>query len=134
MEEVVVLNIPDQIDQESNRSALSSDEDVCRIDLQTAVIEISDSHSFCRTGSNPRDRNTNRYLIPYIRNLQREYFKRVPLYWIFMMETVSTSPNSDVNQQKDIDKNHHYVKIHVETAQIPRYNVFGRINFFKAFN
>nr|XP_050854222.1 aldehyde dehydrogenase, dimeric NADP-preferring isoform X2 [Vespula vulgaris] len=43
MEEVVVLNIPDQIDQESNRSALSSDEDVCRIDLQTAVIEISDS-------------------------------------------------------------------------------------------
>ncbi|XP_043671776.1 aldehyde dehydrogenase, dimeric NADP-preferring isoform X2 [Vespula pensylvanica] len=44
------------------------------------------------------------------------------------METVSTSPNSDVNQQRDIDKNHHCVKIHVETAQIPRYNVFAQVN------
>ncbi|XP_035732764.1 aldehyde dehydrogenase, dimeric NADP-preferring-like isoform X1 [Vespa mandarinia] len=47
MEEVVILDISDQIDQESKgvnvTSALSPDDEVCRIDLQTAVINISDS-------------------------------------------------------------------------------------------
>lgn len=50
---MVVLDIPDQIDQESKgvnvtTSALSSDDEVCRIDLQTAVIEISDSREYIR--------------------------------------------------------------------------------------
>ncbi|KAI4485635.1 hypothetical protein M0802_012647 [Mischocyttarus mexicanus] len=49
------------------------------------------------------------------------------------METISTLPNStsiemDVNRHKDVEKNHHCVKILVETARTPRYNAFAQIN------
>ncbi|XP_015180424.1 PREDICTED: aldehyde dehydrogenase, dimeric NADP-preferring isoform X3 [Polistes dominula] len=49
------------------------------------------------------------------------------------METISTLSNStsiemDVNQHKDVDKNHHSVKILVETARTPCYNAFAQMN------
>ncbi|XP_043490904.1 aldehyde dehydrogenase, dimeric NADP-preferring isoform X3 [Polistes fuscatus] len=49
------------------------------------------------------------------------------------METISTLSNStsiemDVKPHKDVDKNHHCVKILVETARTPCYNAFAQMN------